>query len=77
MLRALIGLWRLRGHELLMDEGGQAITEYVLILATVALFATTLARRILGVLDDGIKSIGGQLEKDLRTGRTSLSAYKN
>lgn len=59
------------------DESGQAITEYVLILGVTTLAAGFLMRQILRVFDGGILRLGGQLEKDLKSGRASLGSWKN
>jgi Flp pilus assembly pilin Flp len=59
------------------DESGQAVTEYVLILAAAVIGAASLARTLLGVLDQGILKLGGQLEKDLKTGRAPLNVWRN
>ena len=59
------------------EESGQAITEYVILLAFAVGTAIAFARGILGVIDKGILKLGGQLEKDLKTGRSPLSVWKN
>lgn len=59
------------------DEGGQAVLEYVLVLSGTLVAAGMLARGILSALDSGVLKLGGQLEKDLRTGRAPLSVYQN
>lgn len=61
---------------LLRDEGGQATVEYVLILSACVIAASQLGRRILDAIDSGIRFMGGQLEKDLKTGRAPLLVYK-
>jgi hypothetical protein len=58
------------------QEDGQAITEYILLLSATIFSAIAMARAIKGGLDEGILSLGGQLEKDLRTGRASLRVWK-
>ena len=63
-------------YKFLYHEEGQAITEYILILAVGALGAATFVRGLFGILDRGIYSFGGQLEKDLRTGRMPLDFWK-
>jgi hypothetical protein len=58
-------------------ESGQGILEYILIL-TFALTTTVLMARFMGSgLDRGVLLFGGQLEKDLKTGRTPASGWKN
>lgn len=59
------------------DERGQAVSEYVLILSVCVAGATALMRAILNVLDNGLKSLGAQLEKDLKTGRTPTNVWKD
>ncbi len=59
------------------DESGQAMTEYIILLAFCAVAASTLARKIMGVFDLGILKLGGQLEKDLKAGRSQLDTWSN
>jgi Flp pilus assembly pilin Flp len=59
------------------DEDGQAVIEYVLILSATLIAAGMLARGILSALDNGVLKLGGQLEKDLKTGRAPLTVYQN
>ena len=59
------------------DEGGQAVIEYVLVLSATLVAAGFLARGILSALDSGVLKLGGQLEKDLKTGRAPISVYQN
>jgi hypothetical protein len=59
------------------DESGQAILEYILILSVVVVGAGLVGRGVLASLDRGVMRLGGQLEKDLRTGRQTLGAWKN
>jgi Flp pilus assembly pilin Flp len=62
---------------LLRDEEGQATVEYILILSVVVVGASAIARTVLNTLDQGILTFGGQLEKDLHTGKASLNAWSN
>jgi Flp pilus assembly pilin Flp len=62
---------------LLRDEEGQATVEYILILSVVVVGASAIARTVLNTLDQGILSFGGQLEKDLHTGKATLNAWSN
>lgn len=64
-------------RRLLADEEGQAVTEYMLLLSVCVVGASTLGRRLLDVLDTGVARLGGQLEKDLKSGRSPLSVWKN
>jgi Flp pilus assembly pilin Flp len=59
------------------EEDGQAVLEYVLILSATLVAAGMLARGILNALDSGVLKLGGQLEKDLKTGRAPLAVYQN
>ena len=59
------------------DEDGQAVIEYVLVLSATLVAAGMLARGILVALDNGVLKLGGQLEKDLKTGRAPLTVYQN
>jgi Flp pilus assembly pilin Flp len=62
---------------LLRDERGQATTEYILILSATIVSAAAIGRAVLKALDKGILVIGGQLEKDLKTGRVPPSVWTN
>ena len=53
------------------------MTEYVLILAVCVVAAGAMTRQLLKVLDNGILRLGGQLEKDLKTGRAGVGIWKN
>ena len=61
----------------LSEEDGQGVIEYILLLSVTVVGAGLLARGILKALDSGILKLGGQLEKDLKTGRAPLSVYQN
>jgi Flp pilus assembly pilin Flp len=62
---------------LLSDEEGQATVEYILILSVVIAGAGLLSRKLIEVLDSGILKLGGQLEKDLKTGRAPVGIWEN
>lgn len=64
-------------REFISDESGQSVLEYVLLLSATVIGAGLLARGILNSLDSGILKLGGQLEKDLKTGRAPLTVYQN
>ena len=70
--RLLVGIF-----ELIEDEGGQGTVEYVLILSLTVVAASTISRKVIQALDKGIQSLGGQLEKDLKTGRADLGIWQN
>jgi Flp pilus assembly pilin Flp len=59
------------------DDSGQAITEYILLLALIMAGLVAIARGLLSTLNTVTLAIGGELEKDLKTGRVPLSAWKN
>jgi hypothetical protein len=80
LLRSVInGFWRLcffsRG--LARDEGAQATVEYILLLSITVVGAASFARVIMSGLDRAVLRIGGQLEKDLKTGRAPLNVWEN
>ena len=62
---------------LLKDEGGQATIEYVLLLSITIVGAITLTRAVFKIMDEGILQFGGELERNLKTGRTSVGIWKN
>ena len=64
-------------HFILEDTSGQATVEYILILSFCVVSAVAMAKGILTVLDKGILRLGGQLEKDLKTGRAPLGVWTN
>jgi hypothetical protein len=66
-----------RLRDLLREEEGQGLTEYVLILSFAIATAVLLARSMRAALDRGVLLFGGELERDLKTGRTQLGAWKN
>jgi Flp pilus assembly pilin Flp len=59
------------------DEEGQAITEYILILTMTVAGAVTLAKGLLAAINRANLTLGGQLEKDLKTGRADLGLWSN
>jgi hypothetical protein len=67
--RVLVELWR--------GEEGQGITEYLLILSFSVATSVLFARLMKAAIDRGVLLLGGELEKDLKTGRTRLGAWKN
>jgi len=62
---------------LVHDESGQGLTEYVLLLSFAIGISVAVARSLRVAFDRGILVFGGELEKDLKTGRTQLGAWKN
>lgn len=75
--RAAGALLRGIARSFLREEEGQGVIEYILLLSMTVIGAGLLARGILKALDSGVLKLGGQLEKDLKTGRAPLSVYQN
>lgn len=61
----------------LRDDRAQGTVEYILLLSVAVVAAGALSRLILQTLDNGIKRLGGQLEKDLKTGRAPVGIWEN
>ncbi len=59
------------------EDSGQATVEYILLLSFCVVLAVALTRGILGALDRGVLRLGGQLEKDLKSGRAPLGVWSN
>ena len=59
------------------DDSGQAITEYILLLSFVMVGVVAIMHTLLPMLNTVTMTIGGELEKDLKTGRTPLDIWKN
>jgi len=57
------------------SESGQAILEYVLLLAFVVAMSALVVTGIMGGVDRGILVFGATLEKDLKTGRMPSGAW--
>jgi Flp pilus assembly pilin Flp len=68
---------RSRFEAFVADEQGQAVLEYMLILMATVVGAGLMSRKILETIDKGILKLGGQLEKDLKTGRLPLEIWRN
>lgn len=64
-------------QKLSSDESGQAMVEYILIVAFSVALAAGLARTLTKSIDLAVLRIGSQLEKDLKTGRATLDVWKN
>ncbi len=62
---------------LFQDESGQGMVEYLLILSACVVGASALAKKIIQSLDQAVLRLGGELEKDLKTGRAPLSVWEN
>jgi Flp pilus assembly pilin Flp len=59
------------------DERGQTTTEYILLLTFVVAGTAALAKTVVGALNTGVLTLGAELEKDLKTGRTTISVWTN
>ena len=64
-------------NELLSSESGQATFEYIIVLMVALLFAVNASKMIVAAFDAGALTLGGRLEKSLKTGRAPLSAWRN
>lgn len=60
-----------------LGSQGQATVEYILLLSLLTFGVITFSRGLTNVIDKGILVLGGQLEKDLKTGRAPLSVWQN
>lgn len=56
---------------------GQAVVEYLLLLSIVGLFSLTLQKGLITTFIGSLEYLGGELQKDLKTGRASLGIWKN
>lgn len=61
----------------IQEESGQAITEYILILAFSVSILIALSRAILSAIDNSVLKLGSRLERALKTGRAPASVWKN
>ena len=59
------------------DDSGQAITEYILLLALTFSMTILVMRAAVKTLSAIVLTFGGFLEKDLKTGRAPLGIWKN
>jgi hypothetical protein len=64
-------------RDLVRDERAQATVEYMLILSAVVAGAGLMSRKLIQALDAGVLRLGGQLEKDLKTGRVPVDVWQN
>jgi hypothetical protein len=62
---------------LLADECGQGTLEYILILSATVVGAGAISKQVIRALDSGVLKLGGQLEKDLKSGRADLRVWSN
>jgi hypothetical protein len=61
----------------LHNRKGQSVLEYVLMIAIVMTFAGGMFKLIKNGVDQGVLGLGGNLEKSLKTGRISVTIWKN
>jgi len=64
-------------RRLILAEEAQGTVEYILILSVVVVGASQLMKLIIQSIDRGVLRLGGDLEKDLKTGRAPVSVWKN
>ena len=57
------------------NESGQAITEYVLLLAIVLGMLSLFISKLTGSFDVATVGLGGKMEKQLRTGKAPASIW--
>ncbi len=62
---------------LIQDERAQGTTEYILLLSVVITATIAFFKGLLGLLDQGILTLGGTLEGDLKTGSAPTQIWKN
>ncbi len=60
-----------------LDEEGQATVEYILILSVTVVGALQFGRALIATLTSGLLTLGGQLERDLKSGRLQLTTWSN
>lgn len=77
VMSALSQLNRKFFRPLLADERGQAITEYLILVAATVGLTAFFAKKILAGINTGVQTLAAQLEKDLKTGRMSIGYWKN
>lgn len=63
--------------KLIRDESAQGTTEYILVLSVSVVGASQLIKQIIQSIDRGVLRLGGDLEKDLKTGRAPVSVWRN
>lgn len=77
LTRSSLARWKSELARFHSEEAGQSITEYVLLLSVVLVGAGAMGRGLMRALDRGILTLGGQLERHLKTGRAPLNVWKN
>ncbi|MEN9723801.1 MAG: hypothetical protein RJB38_1787 [Pseudomonadota bacterium] len=67
-----------RNPQISHANSGQGLVEYVLLLSLALFTAIGFAKGLSRAVDSGVVLFGGQLEKDLKTGRTPVeSGWRN
>ncbi len=59
------------------NQRGQAVLEYILLLAVTVSLVVGFSKTILTAVDQGILKFGGRLEKTLKTGRAPANVWTN
>jgi hypothetical protein len=60
-----------------LKRAGQSTVEYLVLLSFILTFGSTLYRNMRKSFYNGILTLGGVLEKDLKTGRGNLGLWNN
>lgn len=66
-----------QGSKRILNESGQGIIEYLLVLFVAIFTASVLAKFSKSAWDRSVLGLGGRMEQSLKTGRTPSSAWKN
>ena len=64
-------------HRFVADEDGQGTLEYVLLLSFCIVTGSAIFRKLIELMDSGFQVFAAQLERDLKSGRSPLSVWKN
>jgi hypothetical protein len=64
-------------NRFMCDESGQGTLEYVLLLTFCIISGSAMFRKLIEIMDSGFQVFGAQLERDLKSGRSPLSVWKN
>ncbi len=68
-----LGFMKRRGA----NQRGQAVLEYILLLAITLTLVVGMSKTILEALDQSVLRFGGRLEKTLKTGRAPANVWTN
>ncbi len=66
-----------RGASVAMNDRGQSLVEYLLIISLVVIGASQIVKRVAQSFDVVVLRVGAQLERDLKSGRAPLSVWRN